>query len=132
MNLAFKYTSFCIIAILANLFTQRIFLDSNYIKLEYIYVLVIGTIVGLITKYFLDKNYIFHDHYNSLRYSLRKFSLYTFNGVFTTIIFWSAESLAFYIYATTFARELGAIIGLSVGYLLKYRLDKKLVFPNIS
>jgi len=56
--------------------------------------------------------------------------LYTLNGVFTTAIFWGTESVSYFVYATTFARELGAIIGLSIGYFFKYKLDKKYVFQH--
>ena len=46
---------------------------------------------------------------------------------FSLLQFWVTESLFYYIYKTTFV-ELGALIGLSIGYILKYQLDKKYVF----
>ena len=129
MNLFFRYILFCIVAIFVNLVTQRIFLELIFLD-NYIIALVFGTLTGLISKYILDKNYIFKDFDHSLKNNSKKFTMYSFNGLFTTIIFWGMESLFYFVYSTTFARELGAMIGLSIGYFLKYRLDKKYVFQQ--
>ena len=127
MNIFFKYVLFCLVAILVNLTIQRIFLELIF-EDNYIVALIFGTLTGLITKYFLYKNYIFKDFDHSLKNNSKKFTIYSENGFFTTIIFWGMESLFYFVYSTSFARELGAIIGLSVGYFLKFRLDKKYVF----
>ena len=127
MNLFFRYILFCIVAIFVNLVTQRIILELVFID-NYFIALLSGTLSGLIAKYILDKNYIFNDFDHSIKNNSKKFSLYTLNGVFTTAIFWGTESLFYYVYTTTLARELGAIIGLSIGYFFKYKLDKKYVF----
>ena len=129
MNIFFKYVFFCIIAIFLNLTSQRIFIELIFVD-NYIIALFFGTLAGLISKYILDKHYIFKDFDHSLKNNSKKFTMYTFNGVLTTIIFWCTESLFYFIYSTTFARELGAIVGLSIGYLLKYKLDKKYVFKH--
>ena len=116
-------------AIIVNLSTQRIFLTS--ILIDYYFVaLFLGTLTGLITKYFLDKNFIFYDFDHSFKNNSEKFTLYAVNGIFTTVIFWGTETLFHFVYSTDFARELGAVIGLSIGYFLKYRLDKKYVFQH--
>jgi len=129
MNIIFKYVLFCIVATIVNLATQRIFLGLIFIDYYFI-ALLFGTLIGLITKYILDKNYIFKDFDRSLKNNSKKFTFYSLNGVFTTVIFWGTESLFYFVYATNFARELGAVIGLSIGYLLKYRLDTKYVFQH--
>ena len=128
MNLIFKYILFCVVATLINLMTQRISLNLISFDNNYFIALFLGTITGLIAKYFLDKNYIFNDYNNSIKNNSKKFYLYSVNGIFTTFIFWGAESLFFFVYATTFAREFGAVLGLSIGYFVKYKLDKKYVF----
>ena len=129
MNILLKYVLFCIFATLVNLATQRIFLELIFIDYYFI-ALLFGTLTGLIAKYFLDKNYIFNDFDHSFKNNSKKFTFYSFNGLFTTVVFWGMESLFFFIYGTNFARELGAVIGLSIGYFLKYRLDKKYVFQH--
>ena len=128
MNLIFKYVLFCLIATAVNLLTQRFFLDFSILGTNYFFALFSGTLTGLITKYFLDKNYIFTYYHNSLIDNSKKFYVYTLNGVITTSIFWITESLFLFFYATSLARKLGAIIGLSIGYSVKYKLDKKYVF----
>jgi putative flippase GtrA len=67
---------------------------------------------------------------NSFSNNKNKFTLYAFNGVLTTLIFWSSESLFYFYYQSNAARELGAVFGLSLGYILKYKLDKKFVFQQ--
>lgn len=129
MNIFLRYVIFCIAATIANLATQRIFLGKIFID-SYIAALIFGTLAGLITKYFLDKRYIFNDFDDSLKNNSKKFTLYSFYGLFTTVIFWGTESLFYFVYATSFARELGAVIGLSIGYFLKYKLDSKYVFQH--
>ena len=124
MTLFIRYVLFCIVATLVNLVTQRVFLESVFID-YYFVALLLGTLTGLITKYILDKNYIFKDFDHSIKNNSKKFTLYTLNGVFTTAIFWGIESVFYFVYATTFARELGAIIVLSSGYFFKNKLDKK-------
>ena len=127
MNIFFKYVLFCVVAIFVNLTSQRIFIELIFVD-NYISAILFGTLTGLISKYILDKNYIFKDFDHSLKNNSKKFTMYSFNGIFTTIIFWGVESLFYFVYSTNFARELGAIIGLSIGYFLKYKLDKKYVF----
>jgi hypothetical protein len=37
-----------------------------------------------------------------------------------------------YLFKTTEARYIGACIGLAIGYIIKYRLDKRFVFRSFS
>ena len=130
MNIISKYILFCIVAIFVNLFVQRVFLDFGFFRFAYFYGLFLGTIAGLITKYILDKHFIFKDLDNSIENNSKKFLLYSINGIFTTLIFWGFESFFYFIYETAAAREFGAILGLSIGYFLKFKLDKKFVFQK--
>lgn len=113
-----------------NLLSQRYVLNTLDHDNKFFIAILIGTFIGLFTKYFLDKKYIFYDAERSIKNNSKKFYRYSLNGIFTTIIFWTTESLFYFIYNSDFARELGAIIGLSIGYFLKYRLDKKYVFQG--
>jgi len=49
-------------------------------------------------------------------------------GVFTTAIFWSFELIFDSIFNHQYAKYLGALIGLTIGYIIKYNLDKRFVF----
>jgi putative flippase GtrA len=53
-------------------------------------------------------------------------------GVLTTIIFWAIELAFEHIYQTKEMRYLGGIIGLAIGYIIKYQLDKRFVFVKDS
>jgi putative flippase GtrA len=90
--------------------------------------LVIGTGVGLVVKYLLDKRWIFADTSSGAQAHARRFTLYAATGVVTTAIFWGTEAGAWAVWGTDTAREIGAVLGLAVGYVCKYQLDRRLVF----
>lgn len=128
--LLIKYIFFCISAIFINLMFQRISL--NYLSPDnFIFALLLGTFAGLISKFFLDRYFIFYDYDTNLLYGSRQFMLYSLNGVLTTFIFWSAETTGYLLYGSNIAREIGAIIGLSIGYFLKFKLDAQFVFNKL-
>jgi len=126
--LALKYTIFATISILINLLFQH-FSFLLYSNVASLYVaMFVGTLAGLIAKYVLDKNWIFYHITKNKKDDVKKFILYSFMGVFTTIIFWGTEIAFDYLVLIPNAKYFGAVIGLSVGYVIKYYLDKKYVF----
>jgi len=90
----------------------------------------IGTLAGLVCKYILDKKYIFYHKPKSKSQDVKKFMAYTVTGVFTTLIFWGTEIGFDFYFKEDLAKYAGAIIGLSIGYICKYFLDKKYVFKG--
>ena len=124
------YAIFALVASVVNIFTQRFVLSINESKLIFFLALLLGTAFGLIVKYFLDKKWIFCDQAKGIKYESRKFGLYTLMGIFSTIIFWSTETIFWIIWQKHNMRELGALIGLFMGYSIKYRLDKYFVFKK--
>ena len=88
----------------------------------------VGTGVGLVVKYALDKKWIFHDASSGLAAHGKQFSLYTAMGIVTTMIFWGFEAGFWYVWRSDMMRELGAVIGLAIGYVVKYELDRRFVF----
>ena len=127
-----RYTGFAVLATIVNLGVQRIVLSMNSEGLGFAIAVFLGTLAGLVVKYALDKRWIFADVETGLRAHSRKLSLYTLMGVATTAIFWATETAFWLIYQTDFARELGAVLGLSVGYIVKYQLDRRFVFQQVS
>lgn len=121
-----RYAVFAAIATLANLGVQRLVLLTT--SGWYVAALMAGTLVGLIVKYRLDKRWIFFDVRRDFRSETRTFGLYTLTGVGTTALFWSFETIFWLLGQTQTMREIGAIIGLTVGYVLKYNLDYRFVF----
>jgi len=130
IRLALRYTAFAASATLVNLLTQetviRLYAGSYALYLS----IGIGTITGLVCKYILDKRYIFAYQTESHQDNLGRFLAYTLTGGFTTALFWGLELSFEYWYGTRLARYTGAVIGLSIGYAVKYRLDKHFVFPK--
>lgn len=130
MFLVFKYSFFALIATIINLFTQFL-IFAIYLQDFSLYIaMFFGTITGLIAKYILDKKYIFYYVVKDKKEDSQKFILYSIMGVFTTLIFWGFEIGFDYIFDSEIAKYIGAIIGLSIGYITKYFLDKKFVFKG--
>lgn len=88
----------------------------------------VGTGVGLLVKYVLDKRFIFRFKAQSTAHDTQTFLLYSLMGVATTVIFWGFEYAFDFIFQTKELRYLGGAIGLAIGYLVKYWLDKRFVF----
>ena len=126
--IAIKYTIFAAIATLFNLLFQY-FSFLIYIGFGSLYVaMLFGTLAGLVAKYILDKKFIFYHIPTDKKDNTKKFALYSLMGVFTTIIFWGVEIAFDTLSQDPNAKYLGAVIGLSIGYVIKYFLDKKYVF----
>ena len=126
--IAIKYTIFVTISILFNLSFQYLSFGV-YTGFGSLYVaMFVGTLAGLVVKYVLDKKFIFYHIVEDKKDDVKKFVLYSLMGVFTTIIFWGTEIAFDTIFQGINAKYIGAVIGLSVGYTIKYFLDKKYVF----
>jgi putative flippase GtrA len=133
MKLVLLYSLFAVISTIANICTQDIAIRLYRLDYAITFSVFAGTIVGLVVKYLLDKNFIFRYQTNNIVHDSTLFVLYTLMGVATTAIFWGFEFTFEYLYETKTMRYLGAVIGLSIGYWIKYHLDKRFVFkPEIK
>lgn len=126
--LVLRYVAFAVIAAAANLMAQRLVLHGYFLDATLIHAMVAGTVVGLVVKYLLDKRWIFHDQSTGVAAHGRRFSLYTLMGIVTTLLFWGVEAAFWHVGRSEMARESGAALGLGLGYLLKYHLDRRFVF----
>lgn len=128
MSLLASYALFALIATLANIGTQelvmRLYQGSPALWLS----LLAGTAVGLVLKYLLDKRYIFHFQSKNTVHDGQIFILYAIMGLLTTAIFWGFELLFHVLFDSREMRYLGGCLGLAIGYLSKYHLDKRFVF----
>jgi putative flippase GtrA len=129
-TLIVRYSAFAAIATIANLATQRLVLTAGTTSTHLAAAMAAGTLVGLIVKYALDKRWIFYDSTTGLRAHSQKFTLYTAMGLVTTAIFWGTEAAFWLIWKSDLMRELGAVLGLTIGYVVKYKLDRHFVFTN--
>lgn len=129
-SLILRYASFAALATLANLATQRFVLLAGNSAGRVTLAIAAGTIVGLLIKYVLDKRWVFYDVETGPSAHAQKFTLYAGMGLITTALFWGAETAFWLIWHTDAMRELGAVLGLCVGYVVKYRLDRRFVFTD--
>lgn len=90
--------------------------------------MIIGTLVGLPLRYILDKRFIFSFESKNLKHDGKLFLLYSSMGLFTTAIFWLTEYMFHLIFMDNFMRYIGGTLGLSIGYFIKFWLDKSFVF----
>ncbi len=127
--LVLRYAFFAAIATVVNLAAQRGALAAWP---ELFPAMVVGTGAGLVVKYLLDKRWIFFDAAEGLAQHGRKFFLYSAMGVVTTLIFWGFETAAWAVWHSDAARETGAVLGLAIGYLVKFRLDRRFVFTDAT
>ncbi|MGL3607527.1 GtrA family protein [Rhizobium sp. G187] len=127
-SLVIRYAVFAAIATIVNLGAQRLVLQAGEGALFFAAAVFIGTLAGLVVKYLLDKRWIFADTSTGISEHGRKFSLYTAMGIVTTAIFWGMETSFWLIWGTEMMREIGAVIGLAIGYIVKYNLDRRFVF----
>ena len=128
--IALRYILFAVLSTALNILFQYLsfMLHDGFLSL---YVaMFVGTVAGLVLKYILDKKYIFFHTPKSRRDDGKKFFLYSLMGVFTTFIFWGFEIGFDAMFAHESAKYVGAVIGLSIGYVVKYFLDKKFVFKD--
>ena len=120
------YYGFAVVATILNLTCQNIL-----IFLEYeIYLQILGgTLIGLVSKYYLDRQYVFKDTKTNIAGS---FMLYSLFGALLTPLWWVIEIIFIYLFETILAQNVGATVGLAICYYLKYLLDKKYVFNSLD
>lgn len=128
MKLYMLYIGFAIIATVVNLLAQEIVWRLCVNDFRLAASIFAGTLVGLLVKYVLDKKYIFDYQVGSHTQDIKIFFLYGVMGLLTTLIFWLTEFAFDWWFAGKMMRYTGAVIGLLIGYIIKYQLDKKFVF----
>lgn len=131
-RLAVLYAVFALIAIAVNIGCQAIVIwiynGAYAVPLS----VLVGTAAGLPVKYVLEKRHIFGFKSKNLAHDGRVFMLYTFMGVFTTVLFWGIEWGFHVAFGTDTMRYVGGAVGLTIGNIIKYHLDKRYVFQKES
>ncbi len=92
---------------------------------------IVGTGLGLVSKYVLDKKWIFQYKAANPKDEARAFALYTAMGILTTLIYLGTEFSFHWAFKTDAMRYAGGAFGLGLGYYMKYFLDKKYSFRKI-
>ena len=138
------YITFALISIIINTSTQIIiqtlynhidclWLDKvlfTNVTCGFIIKILIATGVAFIFKYIIDKAIVFEVNgvLDSKRMKIRQFGLYLLFSFITTIIFWGIVLVFKMIFADQWAELVGTVVGLSVGYTIKFFLDSKIAF----
>jgi putative flippase GtrA len=94
--------------------------------------ILVGTAVGLPIKYLLEKRYVFDFRARNLVHDGSVFVMYSLLGVFTTFIFWGTEYAFHVVFHSDTMRYIGGALGLTLGYYIKYLLDRRYVFVHRS
>lgn len=129
-HLAVLYGLFAAIATMVNIGCQALVIwlcqDSHAVPIS----ILVGTAAALPVKYLLEKRHIFNFKSKNRAHDGRLFMLYSVMGVFTTALFWGIEYLFQHVFGTDTMRYAGGVIGLALGYVIKYHLDKHFVFVD--
>ena len=128
VRIAVLYTLFAVLSTVINIGSQMLsiwaYKGPHSVEIS----ILVGTAAGLPLRYFLEKRYIFNFKSQNLKHDGKLFVFYSAMGVITTLMFWGTEYAFHLIYDTDFMRYVGGVIGLAVGFYIKYQLDKKYVF----
>ncbi len=124
------YTLFAAISTAANIGCQFIVICLYIGPYAMPLSILVGTVVGLPIKYVLEKRHIFNFRADSLTHDGSMFILYSVMGVVTTALFWGIEYTFHLVFGKDAMRYLGGVIGLTLGYSIKYQLDKRFVFVS--
>lgn len=124
MSNLYLYFGFAVVATVLNLICQNILIFLEY---EVYLQILGGTLIGLVSKYYLDRQYVFKDTKTNIAGS---FTMYSLFGALLTPLWWVIEIIFINLFGTILAQNIGAILGLAICYYLKYLLDKKYVFNS--
>jgi len=131
----FKYMAYSFLTLILNIGIQSITLNITGRSTEaVILAIVVATVVSFVVKFFIDKNIIFKTkkgHQNERR---KQVLLYAVFSIGTTLIYILVEMIFHFSFdsADLYEKkeEIGAIIGLLMGYSIKYIVDMKITFKE--
>lgn len=130
VTIAVLYTIFAVISTVINIGAQMLSMWFYMGHYAVEFSILVGTAAGLPLRYFLEKKHIFEFESQNMAHDGQLFVLYSFMGIFTTAIFWGVEYSFQWLFGTDTMRYIGGIIGLAIGFYVKYQLDKKYVFVS--
>ena len=127
-NITIYYSLFAGLSTVVNINIQMFFI-LTYRGLYSVEVYIfIGTLVGLLLCYFLEKCYIFSFQSTNIKLNGLLFCFNNFMGVFTTVIFWETEDVFYLIFTSDLMLCLGGVLGLAIGCNIDDQLNNHFVF----
>lgn len=99
---------------------------------EYYYIihLLAGTALGFMAKFLLDKFLVFKNEHQNMGATFKQMIIYGLFAVITTLIFWGFQISFKFIFNSDQISLIGGLLGLTIGYSVKYILDKTWVFKK--
>jgi len=97
-------------------------------ELWYFFALGAGTVAGFVFKFLADKFIVFGEKVVTAasKKTALQLVVYFLFAILTTAIFWGTETLFKLLWSDLYL--VGGVIGLAIGYSLKFVLDRKFVF----
>ena len=115
------YALFAVLSIIANIGSQRLFfaLGDHFFSIVPLNImrfatLVVGTGVGFILKYILDRFYIFEADTQGVAEEGKQISLYASTALITTTIFWGTQLSFDFLWSYENSRYIGGVLGLVI------------------
>jgi peptidoglycan biosynthesis protein MviN/MurJ (putative lipid II flippase) len=124
------YAAFAALSIAVNIGSQALSMAVYAGPWAVTLSMAFGTGTGLVCKYVLDKRFVFAHQSRDRKHEAKTFILYTVMGLATTAIFWGTEAAFHVAFESDAMRYVGGVIGLCIGYVVKYRLDARFVFSQ--
>lgn len=129
-DLVFHF-AFAVVAIALNIGSQFAIISVlPKSELTVLFSIFVGTGTGLVGKYLMDKFLIYGSEIKAATSEAKDFGIYTLTGAFTTLIFWVIEYGFHLIFQSDGWRYFGGVIGLIIGYTIKFFVDRRLVFSS--
>lgn len=125
-----RYILFAFLATLVNLGVQKLSFFLYQGPYSLFIAMIAGTGSGFVLKYLLDKFFVFKYTAQNKAEEAKTVFLYGLMAIVTTLIFWGTELAFDWAIAADWGKYLGAVIGLTAGYIIKYYLDSKFVFKT--
>jgi putative flippase GtrA len=137
------YMAFAVLAIAVNTATQGVTAFATIgvlgptaeirifsFEMWYFFALGAGTVTGFVFKFLADKFVVFGEKIETAasKRTARQIEVYFLFAILTTAIFWGTETLFKLLWSELYL--VGGVIGLAIGYSLKYVLDRKFVFSD--
>jgi len=131
-ELVARYAGFAAVSMAVNLGVQHLSLLVYAGPLTVAVSILAGTGAGFFCKYVLDKRFIFFDAAAPAAREVGRIALYGATGVVTTLVFWACELGLGRAVGADWGRDAGGVIGLAIGYWVKYQLDRRFVFVRAA
>lgn len=87
-----------------------------------------ATVGAFVFKFFVDKLFIFKDRTENISAGLLQVIIYGLFAVFTTAIFYASQLSFKLLFVFDYSEYIGGALGLTLGYTVKFLLDRKYVF----